>query len=133
MVKCWDLETNKVIRHYRGHLSGVYAMTIHPTLDVLVTSNCGTYLNSLNLLFIILVWDIRTKQAVHILSGHTGTVSAVKCQETDPQVITSSMESMVRQWDLAARKTVTTLTHRKKSVRAMILHRTEFLFRDCQS
>ncbi|KAG0247308.1 hypothetical protein BG011_001703, partial [Mortierella polycephala] len=38
MVKCWDLETNKVIRHYHGHLSGVYAMALHPTLDVLVTS-----------------------------------------------------------------------------------------------
>ena len=38
MVKCWDLETNKVIRHYHGHLSGVYALDIHPTLDVLVTS-----------------------------------------------------------------------------------------------
>lgn len=26
MVKCWDLETNKVIRHYHGHLSGIYSM-----------------------------------------------------------------------------------------------------------
>ena len=25
MVKCWDLEQNKVIRHYHGHLSGVYS------------------------------------------------------------------------------------------------------------
>lgn len=38
MVKCWDLETNKVIRHYHGHLSGVYALSLHPTLDVLVTA-----------------------------------------------------------------------------------------------
>lgn len=22
MVKCWDLEQNKVVRHYHGHLSG---------------------------------------------------------------------------------------------------------------
>lgn len=26
MVKCWDLESNKVIRHYHGHLSGVYSL-----------------------------------------------------------------------------------------------------------
>lgn len=26
MVKCWDLEQNKVIRHYHGHLSGVYSL-----------------------------------------------------------------------------------------------------------
>jgi pleiotropic regulator 1 len=37
MVKCWDLETNQVIRHYHGHLSGVFALKLHPTLDVLVT------------------------------------------------------------------------------------------------
>lgn len=36
-VLCWDLEYNKVIRHYHGHLSGVYCMALHPTLDVLVT------------------------------------------------------------------------------------------------
>jgi len=36
-VKCWDLEYNKVIRHYHGHLSGVYALKVHPTLDVLMT------------------------------------------------------------------------------------------------
>lgn len=29
----------QVIRHYHGHLSAVYAMDLHPTIDVLVT--CG--------------------------------------------------------------------------------------------
>ena len=36
-VKCWDLETNKVIRHYHGHLSGVWSMALHPQLDLLIT------------------------------------------------------------------------------------------------
>jgi WD40 repeat protein len=36
-VKCWDLEQNKVVRHYHGHLSGVYCAALHPTLDILVT------------------------------------------------------------------------------------------------
>jgi pleiotropic regulator 1 len=30
MVKCWDLETNKVIRQYHGHLSGIYALECVP-------------------------------------------------------------------------------------------------------
>lgn len=38
MVKCWDLEVNKVIRHYHGHYSGVYSLSVHPTLDVLCTA-----------------------------------------------------------------------------------------------
>lgn len=33
----WDLEYNKIIRHYHGHLSGVFCLSLHPTLDVLVT------------------------------------------------------------------------------------------------
>lgn len=33
----WDLEYNKVIRHYHGHLSGVFCINVHPVLDVLVT------------------------------------------------------------------------------------------------
>ena len=87
MVKCWDLEANKVIRHYHGHLSGVYAMSLHPTLDVLVTSGRDASAR---------VWDMRTKAQIHVLSGHTATVADVKCQDSDPQVITGSMDSTVR-------------------------------------
>ncbi|XP_044714788.1 WD domain, g-beta repeat domain-containing protein [Hirsutella rhossiliensis] len=79
MVKCWDLETNKVIRHYHGHLSGVYTLSLHPTLDVLVTGGRDG---------VARVWDMRTRSNIHVLSGHTQTVADVKCQEADPQVIT---------------------------------------------
>lgn len=52
MVKCWDLEYNKVIRQYHGHLSGVYALALHPTLDVLMTGGRDS---------VCRVWDMRTK------------------------------------------------------------------------
>ena len=29
----------QVVRHYHGHLSGVYDLALHPTIDILVT--CG--------------------------------------------------------------------------------------------
>ena len=139
MVKCWDLEANKVIRHYHGHLSGVYSLSLHPTLDVLVTAGRDASAR---------VWDMRTKAQIHALTGHTATVADVKCQESDPQVITGSMDSTIRYcrtfpmiedliliflsvnrlWDLAAGKTVTTLTHHKKSVRALAIHPTEYSF-----
>ncbi|SGZ13011.1 BQ5605_C028g10542 [Microbotryum silenes-dioicae] len=119
MVKCWDLETNRVIRHYHGHLSGIYALSLHPTLDVLVTAGRDASAR---------VWDMRTKAQVHVLSGHTGTIADVKCQESDPQVITGSMDTTIRLWDLAAGKTMTTLTHHHKSVRALAIHPTEYSF-----
>jgi pleiotropic regulator 1 len=71
---------------------------------------------------------MRTKAPVHVLSGHTSTISDVKCQESDPQVITGSMDSTIRLWDLAAGKTMTTLTHHHKSVRALTIHPTEYSF-----
>lgn len=94
-------------------------MALHPRLDCLITAGRdGT----------ARVWDIRTKQTVHVLSGHTNTVMAVLAGECDPQVITGSMDSTVRLWDLAAGRTITTLTHHKKGVRALTCHPTEFGF-----
>lgn len=62
------------------------------------------------------------------MSGHTQTVSALVCQEADPQVITGSLDSHVRMWDLAAGKTMGVLTHHKKGVRALASHPSEFTF-----
>ncbi|WFD31938.1 pre-mRNA-splicing factor prp46 [Malassezia sp. CBS 17886] len=119
LIKCWDLETNKVVRQYYGHLSGIYALSLHPTLDVLVSAGRDACAR---------VWDIRTKAQVHVLGGHRGTVASVECQEGDPQVITGSMDSTVKLWDLAAGRCMTTLTHHKKSVRALAIPPNEFTF-----
>lgn len=106
MVKCWDLEANKVIRHYHGHLSGVYSLSLHPTLDVLVTAGRDAtarvslanqdYKGFTHAQHMSKVWDMRTKSNIFTLSGHTATVADVKCQDSDPQVITASMDSTVR-------------------------------------
>jgi len=116
-VKCWDLEYNKVIRHYHGHLSAIYTVDIHPTLDVLLTAGRDSTAR---------VWDIRTKSCVHTLVGHTNTVADVKCQGVEPQVITGSHDCMIRFWDLAAGKSKVTLTNHKKSIRALVLHPTQY-------
>ena len=77
---------------------------------------------------VVRVWDMRTRSNIHVLGGHTGTVSDVKCQEADPQVISSSLDSTVRMWDLVAGKTMGVLTHHKKGVRTLATHPTEFTF-----
>ncbi|KAJ7302089.1 WD40-repeat-containing domain protein [Mycena albidolilacea] len=105
-VLCRDLEANKIIRHYHGHLSGVYALSLHPTLDVLVTAGRDASAR---------VWDMRTKAQIHILSGHTPTVADVKYQQSEPQVIIGSMDWTVRFWDLVAGKTHVTLTPSARS------------------
>ena len=118
-VKCWDLEQNKVVRHYHGHLSAVYGLALHPSLDVLFT--CGRDAT-------VRVWDMRTKAQVHCLTGHTNTVASLIANSVNPQIISGSHDSTIRLWDLAAGRSVATLTNHKKSVRALALHPREFTF-----
>ena len=60
------------------------------------------------------VWDMRSKQEIFILGGHDGTVNAVACQASDPQIITGSADTTIRLWDLAAGKSSAVLTNHKK-------------------
>ncbi len=83
----WDLEYNKVIRHYHGHLSGVFCLNVHPVLDVLVTGGRDS---------VARVWDMRTKHQIHVLGGHTNAVSSLICSGADPQVITGSHDSTIK-------------------------------------
>ncbi|GKV31477.1 hypothetical protein SLEP1_g40162 [Rubroshorea leprosula] len=118
-VKCWDLEQNKVIRSYHGHLSGVYCLALHPTIDILLTGGRDS---------VCRVWDVRTKMQIFALTGHDNTVCSVFTRPTDPQVVTGSHDSTIKFWDLRYGKTMVTLTHHKKSVRAMAQHPKEHCF-----
>jgi pleiotropic regulator 1 len=104
------LETNQVVRHYHGHLSGVYCLALHPTLDLLITGGRDA---------VARVWDIRSRTQVHCLTGHDHTVASVLVKTAVPHVVTGSHDCTVRMWDLVAGKCFTTLTQHQKSVRAL--------------
>lgn len=70
-VYCWDLEQNKPIRHYHGHQSGVYCLSIHPSLDIIATGGRDSSCR---------IWDIRSQVEVMRLVGHTDTVMSVVAQ-----------------------------------------------------
>lgn len=123
-VKCWDLETNKVVRSYHGHLSGVYCLTLHPKLDILATGGRDS---------VVRLWDCRTKAQIHVLEGHTNVISSVISQEYEPQFISGSHDHMVRLWDVGTGKAIETLTNHKKSVRAMSFHPDEYTFASAAS
>jgi pleiotropic regulator 1 len=74
-LKCWDLEVNKVVRQYHGHLSGIYACALHPTMDLLISGGRDSTAR---------IWDIRTKAQVHVLAGHQHTIESVLCQSDEP-------------------------------------------------
>lgn len=78
MYFMFELLLAQVIRHYHGHLSAVYSLTLHPTIDVLVTAGRDATAR---------VWDMRTKANVHTLTGHTNTIASVISQAAEPQVL----------------------------------------------
>lgn len=99
-----------MIRHYHGHLSGVYSLVIHPELDLLMTGGRDS---------VCRVWDMRSKVQIHCLSGHSATVASILPSATDPQIITGSHDTTIRMWDIRTGKTMDTLTYHKHSVRAL--------------
>ena len=54
------LNALQVIRQYHGHLSGIYALALHPTLDVLISGGRDS---------VARVWDMRTKVQVGLYAG----------------------------------------------------------------
>ena len=85
----------QVIRQYHGHLSGVYALKLHPTLNILMTGGRDSCCR---------VWDMRTKVQVHCLTGHDDTVCSILTQSTDPQVCPLSTPCLALELEVAAGK-----------------------------
>jgi len=94
-------------------------VAVHPVHDILVTAGRDA---------VARVWDIRTKAAIRVLSGHTATVFDVAVQGNDPQIITGSQDHTIRCWDLITGKTTSVLTHHKKGIRSLLVHPTEYTF-----
>ena len=69
----------QVIRHYHGHLSGVYSLALHPTLDVLMTGGRDS---------VCRVWDMRTKCAAcpcTQLTRMPASCCAMRCGGASPR------------------------------------------------
>ncbi len=71
---------------------------------------------------------MRSRVQIFALTGHRDSINGIISQANDPQVISASVDSTVRLWDLAAGKCATTLTNHKRGVRAVAMHPREFSF-----
>ena len=100
-------------------MSAVYALALHPGLDLLVTGGRDSTAR---------VWDMRTKAAVHVLGGHANTVEDIICQVDEPQIITGSHDKMIRFWDIRNGSSTKALTQHKKGVRSLVNHHIEHTF-----
>jgi pleiotropic regulator 1 len=116
VVRCFDLERSLVIREYFGHLRRVNCVAAHANHDVIVT--CGDDAT-------VRVWDVRTREAVQVLTGanaHASNVMSLTVQEATPQIVSGDADGMIFLWDLGMQRPITRLTRHKKAVRALVLH-----------
>jgi pleiotropic regulator 1 len=71
---------------------------------------------------------MRTKHQIFALTGHASTVGTLFTQSSEFQLTSGSHDSTIKLWDIRAGKCKGTLTHHKKSVRALSLHPNETTF-----
>lgn len=70
----------------------------------------------------------RVDRAVSVISHCCFWQKQCRSERAVMQVITGSHDKTVKLWDLRKGKTMTTLTHHKKSVRGLALHPSEYTF-----
>ena len=118
-VKCWDLTTNKAIRNYHGHLSGVYCLAVHPNQNIIASGGRDAAVR---------LWDVRTRRQIHSLSGHKDTVFSIIMQDDEPQIVSGSADRTIRVWDIASGMKVRGITNHKKTIRSLLFHPNEYTF-----
>lgn len=65
-LRCWDLEKLNAaegcqIKNFHGHVGGIYAISLHPQLDVVLSGGRDA---------VVRIWDIRATKEITLLSGH---------------------------------------------------------------
>jgi pleiotropic regulator 1 len=114
LVRCWDLETNKIARDFFGHLSAVRCVATHPRMEHVVISGGQDQT--------VRVWDMRKKDAVFHVLQHSGAVTSVAAQDASPQLVSGDDSGLVWLWDMGTGRAITQLTRHKKAIRAVVLH-----------
>eukprot|EP00762_Andalucia_godoyi_P000019 ANDGO_02333.mRNA.1 Pre-mRNA-splicing factor PRP46 len=115
----WDLTTNRIVRDFFGHAQGVYAVAVHPSLDLVFTGSRDKTVR---------VWDVRSRTCVHTLLGHADGIATVASQSAEPQLVSGSFDKTIRLWDIVAGKCRFVLTHHKRGIRSIVMHHSEYTF-----
>ncbi|PPD67813.1 hypothetical protein GOBAR_DD35303 [Gossypium barbadense] len=132
-IKIWDVASGRLKLTLTGHIEQIRGLAV---------SSKHTYMFSAGDDKQVKCWDLEQNKVIRSYHGHLSGVYCLALHPTidilltggrdsvcrDPQIVTGSHDTTIKFWDLRYGKTMSTLTHHKKSVRAMAPHPKEHSF-----
>lgn len=93
IVRLWDLNTGRELRHFQGHSSLVRSMVFSPDGRQILTASDDKTAR---------LWDAGTGKELRRFEGHADAVCCVAFSSDGRQIVTASDDKTVRLWDAAA-------------------------------
>jgi WD40 repeat protein len=104
-IRMWDAATGKLVREYTEQAGrGEKALALSPDGRLLA----GVQLEREDLFEkeVVCIWDVRTGNRLHKLSGHTGTVQAIAFSPDGKALASQDHDWTIRLWDVGSGKEV---------------------------
>ena len=120
-IRLWNVSAGDLLRTLTGHTGGVsvYSVSFSPDGKTLATAGKDSWRNDV---FAtpdgrIRLWDVRTGDLLHTLTGHTREVSSVAFS-SDGQTLASGgeLDATIRLWDVRTGDLLRTLTGHTREV-----------------
>ena len=111
MVILWDVRTREQIATLDGHTSTVGSISTFHWVNSVSFSPDGTMLASGASDGTVILWDVRTREQITTLDGHTSTVHSLSFLPDADGVLLASgaSDGTVILWDVRTREQITTL------------------------
>ncbi len=92
-IELWNLQSNKVIRSFKGESRGVVSISLSPdgALGLTAASYSQQHLT---------LWRLETGQEVRRFEGHTGGVNDVVFLPDGKRALSASYDQTIRLWDI---------------------------------
>lgn len=118
-IKLWDSDSLKLIDKLEGHKGQVLSVAFTPDDHFLVSGSGEDRFDQNVQENSVKIWDLKTKNVVHTLSGNAGWVWSVEVSQNGKYVASAGYDGTVRVWDLLSGKLIGVGAEHSKQVYAV--------------
>lgn len=98
-IRVWDIKSGKEVKGFDGHVGYVTSLAYSP--DGLTAVSSEGYQGGASEL-LIKHWDIASGKLLNKFAGHTDNINSVVFNRSGSQIISTSMDTTSRVWDVAS-------------------------------